>query len=175
MKSYIVLDTEFNNKTNRITQLAAIKISNGVFIKSQFNRYIPSMDKEDQFKIWAGGNMRYSEYGKLPRPTQTVRDFIEWVGTTPGTPLVGWGVHGDSERVKGLFKMCSHTIPKGWHFLDAAKPICTACELDYTIPLQSAANFAGVPKNHAHNALDDCLRTFGLIKTLEQRMGKPVI
>ncbi|WP_334806272.1 exonuclease domain-containing protein [Lacticaseibacillus paracasei] len=170
MKEYVIMDTEFNSNSNRAIQISAVRIQDGLHIADQFNRFIPSPDKFDQLHIIRTSNMRYSDYLALPSLQQTVRDYVAWMRTT--TDIVGWSIEGDAGRIRETFKQGSHGIPKNWKFIDIADIVEKQYSFNATPPLQGLANVLGIPANRAHNALDDCLRTFGVIKELESRDGK---
>lgn len=114
--------------------------------------------------------MRYSDYLALPSLQQTVRDYVAWMRTK--ADIVGWSIEGDAGRIRETFKQGSHGIPKNWKFIDIADIVEKQYSFNATPPLQGLANVLGIPANRAHNALDDCLRTFGVIKELESRDGK---
>lgn len=170
MKEYVIMDTEFNSTSNRAIQISAVRIRDGLHIADQFNRFIPSPDKFDQLHIIRTNNMRYSDYLALPSLQQTVRDYVAWMRTT--TDIVGWLIEGDASRIRETFKQGSHGIPKNWKFIDIADIAGKQYNFNATPPLQGLANVLGIPANRAYNALDDCLRTFGVIKELESRDGK---
>ena len=168
MREYVTLDLETTGlepKRDRIIEIGAVKVSNGVVIGEYTTLIDPQLEIPEQISKLTGISNDMVQ-GK-PLIQKVIGEFLEFCGDLP---LLGHNILFDYSFVKHQAVNCGLEFEK-----EAVDTLKIARAVLSDLPSRSLQNLRQhfeIPQGDAHRALEDARTTYHLYERLFQEYGQ---
>lgn len=167
LRDYVVIDLEMtglNPKTDKILELAAVRMRNGQEVEAYARLVNPQVPLSEMVTELTG--ITEEKAAKGAPVDETVEEFLEFLGEDV---LVGQNVIFDYSFLKQW--AVNHKRPLEKEAVDTLKLARAFLPVEQKKDLESLCAYFGVERVHAHRALDDARETAQIFEKLKKIYG----